>query len=407
MALEAGDLIAVAAALVLTALAVFLLARKGRNAVTASMATFALGLAGLYVVRAAFAAIGPSDLRLVIFVPYATIVAGILGLAWFVERDHGRLSTRQRWSVWSLAAVVSFVPLFATHDAYAADAFATPGARRLFLAGEALGNVGYYGAALAMAQRGLARDMPHRGARSLALLAVGLTLYAAGTAALWVGEFARSTLFAIPYLIAGIAMGVFWLRPGSHPRQRLGIVTGLTILAVWTLATLAEQRFPGTAFPIGRVLGTGLMVYAVLHGEIAGIDAKVRFTLSKTSVAAVFVGVFFAASELAQQFFGERFQSEYLGIAAAGLLVVAIAPLQRLADRLAARAIPTTLPATSKPEQVYREQVETAWTDGRISANEKVMLRKLRASLGVSAETAEAIEHEVESRAAQRKEDDA
>jgi hypothetical protein len=138
------------------------------------------------------------------------------------------------------------------------------------------------------------------------------------------------------------------------------------------------------------------MVYAVLHGEIAGIDAKVRFTLSKTTVAAVFVGVFFAASEVAQQFFGDRFQSEYLGIAAAGLLVVAIAPLQRLADRLAAKAVPA--PASGTPDgpiAMYREQVLLAWSDGKLNSKERKMLRSLRDRLGLDLATAERVEDEV------------
>ncbi|HVM45125.1 MAG TPA: hypothetical protein VM582_04250, partial [Candidatus Thermoplasmatota archaeon] len=82
---------------------------------------------------------------------------------------------------------------------------------------------------------------------------------------------------------------------------------------------------------IMRTVGILLLVYAIVRHQLLGIDVKVRWGISKSTVAAVFIAVFFVASEAAQQFFGDSLGSTYVGIAAAGALVFAMAPLQRAA----------------------------------------------------------------------------
>lgn len=201
-----------------------------------------------------------------------------------------------------------------------------------------------------------------------------------------------------------LATAISWWVAREKSGNKVGLRVAWTASAALALGMGMGMLTKGSPAPIARAFDILLVGYAILRLRYLGLDVRLRWTLSKSSVAALFVGAFFAASELAQQFFGEKFNNHYLGIAAAGLLVVAIAPIQRWADRLAAKAVPSgSAPqATAEAVAIYRDQVATAWMDGRISANEKVMLRKLRGNLGLGVHEAEEIEAQAEAHAATR-----
>lgn len=135
---------------------------------------------------------------------------------------------------------------------------------------------------------------------------------------------------------------------------------------------------------IARTLMAAVLAYAIVQHQLLGIDLKVRWGISKTTVAAAFIAVFFIASEAAQTFFGEQLQNEYVGIAAAGLLVLAIAPLQRLADKVAAKAVPVA-GGTGDPDrraESLRTALRLAYRDGTVTAQEEMDLAHIASELG-------------------------
>lgn len=87
-----------------------------------------------------------------------------------------------------------------------------------------------------------------------------------------------------------------------------------------------------------------------------------------------------------------------LGIAAAGMIVFAIAPLQRAAEKVANAAMPGVKPAAdmtaSERLRVHRDQARLAWADGKLLDEERAMLDGLRKSMGISAEDALQVERE-------------
>lgn len=146
--------------------------------------------------------------------------------------------------------------------------------------------------------------------------------------------------------------------------------------------------------------------YALLRCSMFDIDIRLRWTLHKSSLAGVFVAVYFIASEWAAKVLGDRLNDEVYGILATGVLLFFFAPVQRMIERFVNRAVPDGKPLEdrAKDEQVqfYRDQVELVWQDGVIGVKERTILRNLRDKLGISLTIADRIEEEVTTGAAMR-----
>jgi hypothetical protein len=201
-------------------------------------------------------------------------------------------------------------------------------------------------------------------------------------------------------LLALVAL--LWLRNLDLPDPHLARGVAWLALGSMLVGMVATWLIPGTSdvfLGLTRTAGVLLLGYAILRHQLLGIDVRVRWTLSRGTVAAAFIGVFFVASESAQAFFAESAQSEWLGIGAAGLLVFAIAPLQRAAERLANVAVPAGAPAAgpaNRREQAYRDGLRLALRDRRLTPREELVLADLAEQLGLGARRALEIRQEVE-----------
>jgi len=194
-------------------------------------------------------------------------------------------------------------------------------------------------------------------------------------------------------------------RAPKGPRRAIIGYAGLLVFPYAAGAAAAPFLEPGGLMHalrgVWHAFSALLITYAFIRGRFLGIDVKVRFAISKSTIAAVFIAVFFVASEAAQQFFGDRFQSGYLGILAAGALVFAIAPLSRVADRLAEKAVPITGASAAsgtspRSADTYRRAVRLALKDRKLTTDEEVELAQVAHDLGLSAPDATRIRHEVE-----------
>lgn len=163
----------------------------------------------------------------------------------------------------------------------------------------------------------------------------------------------------------------------------------------------ALDRIHLIGWPGVTLLFLATFAYGLLKRQLFDVDLHVRWTLKQSTVAAVFVGVFFVVSESVATFFSGR-TGTYVGIAAAGLLLVALVPLQRMAERLATRAMPGVEPTDQyvafRKLEVYRAAVEGGLEDGEISVKERTMLERLRSQLAIAPGDAAAIERDVRER---------
>lgn len=254
--------------------------------------------------------------------------------------------------------------------------------------------------------------VPVGDARTRALYAVmsaALVLYPAvfisfGTGLVLRGELDAglapfAVAFVVGLLLSYTAVWAWSLRGVETP----GPVRWVPLLAA--LMALAAMLLHGAnpnnvGFGLARTFTVIILAYSILKHQLLDIDVKVRWGLSKSVVAGVFIATFFVASEGAAQFFGEQTGSAYYGIGAAALLVFAIAPLNRVAERFAARAIPGGADGAHRSHDAYREAVRLALSDGQIDRNDERALAKLAAACGLAADEAWAMREEVESESA-------
>lgn len=206
------------------------------------------------------------------------------------------------------------------------------------------------------------------------------------------------------WLVFHLALAALWLRNGQTPGSGRG-PRNLALLALaLPLAGMLARPFlgpvPGDAGLNGamRLVTVAILAYAILRHQLLEIDVKVRWGIRQSTLAAAFVGVFFVVSEGAQSVFATTANSELLGIAAAGLLVFALAPLQQAAERLASAAVPGAKPVGEMTRdergEVYRAMARAAWQDGALDRSERALLLELRNRLGLSGAEAERLEAE-------------
>lgn len=160
-----------------------------------------------------------------------------------------------------------------------------------------------------------------------------------------------------------------------------------------------------SAYYLTQVAAIGLIVYviALAYGALAthlfDIDIKLKVTLERGTVMAIYVVFFFIVSEGTASFLSDQF-GVLVGLITTGVLLLFLTPIQRWAERLSDAAMPTV---QQSPEylqyrklQVYGEAVsDTVRRKGFISAVDRAVLNQLQANLGLTQNDISSLEHEL------------
>ncbi len=397
-----------AGALVVGSLGAFMLTLKPRLKANAAFAFFALWF-GAFFVQSNIEIIGFHD-GVDPIGPYTalrvlTMLAATGGLAWVALEFPTPLARRERGyfgiplATTTVGAIlISSVPNTAPDLAFLLGWAVMTG----FLSGLPA----FYGLRAARASSVTAQ-------KQFALVAAAFAVYA-GFIATAGGSPARAGSILDPAAALFVAMtglapmllaAVLWLRAASRIEASRAARNVALLCAAMPLLGLVyvSREIAWGAAGLVRIAMVAILAYGIARHQLMGLDLKVRWTISKSTIAAVFIAVFFIASETAQQFFGDTLGSTYIGIAAAGLLVFAMAPLQRVAERLAEKAVPVApIPSPASPtgidsrERAYRHALEFALRDRVLSGAERVKLAHLSDELGLSARRAAEIETEFE-----------
>lgn len=197
------------------------------------------------------------------------------------------------------------------------------------------------------------------------------------------------------------------LRHDDPETRRLGVVylvaAGLAATVLVAVSPIVERADPfddfvatvGTAEAIVLFLLPVLAAHGTLRGRLFDAERRARRAVQTTTLAGILVAVSFVVSEAVAEFIGTRWGA-YIGIGAAGLALVAYAPLHRLAARVATAAVPSARPLSAMDHDeriaLLREQMLFAWGDGSLTRQERLRLESLRVRLGISTEDATAIE---------------
>lgn len=149
--------------------------------------------------------------------------------------------------------------------------------------------------------------------------------------------------------------------------------------------------------PAASILFVALLAIGILRTQLFDLDLRLKWGLRRGSLAAVYLAAFFVVAELVQAL-ATVWLGYLMGAIAAGLLLFALAPLQRFAERLSDTAFPDVRPSeayfTYRKLEVYRAAVEGAAPPADRTPREREMLERLRAKLGVRPEDAMAIERD-------------
>lgn len=194
---------------------------------------------------------------------------------------------------------------------------------------------------------------------------------------------------AVGTMVAATLVAFAWLWTARRAvRPRAAVIAAFVPVVAVTFGMLLNASTAPWAPGASRITMTALVAFAILRHHALGIDATLRFGISKGTVAGIVVAAVFVASEGAQAVLGEGRQ--WLGLVAGALVVFLIAPLQRAADRLAEAAVPHAKPApalaaSSGAEARYREVARRFLQDGTLSPHEEATLAHLAQDLGIPA----------------------
>lgn len=212
----------------------------------------------------------------------------------------------------------------------------------------------------------------------------------------------------IPALVAALLVLVHGLRAGEREARHEAIGLGMAAGIAVTASLIATFAFPGpvgtewTSEPQGAVDALGALAlavfagYAVLKHRLFDIEVKLRWTISRGTVAAVFLAIFVTAAQIAQNFLSES-QGWLTGGIIAGAMLFAITPIQRLAERVAITAVPVhAKPAEERRLELYRLALGLALCDRVITREEEQHLARLAEELGLTHSEALTARHEME-----------
>lgn len=193
---------------------------------------------------------------------------------------------------------------------------------------------------------------------------------------------------------------------GTEARRRakayaiaFGVQDVLVTIAL-ILLPLKHAVLSGTGHVLlntGPALGWFLLVRYMVRAHLFDADLRLQRGIRRGVVASVFLGAFVIVAELVQDYLSDAYGYLVGGLVAA-LLLLAIHPIQRMADRLAQSA----LPRANDPEslarrklEVYRAALESTLSDGNVTEKERRTLATLADQLGISAVQALDAEREI------------
>jgi hypothetical protein len=142
------------------------------------------------------------------------------------------------------------------------------------------------------------------------------------------------------------------------------------------------------------------VTYALVKLQLFELQSRMRLTVKASTVGAVFVAVFFVVAQLTEGLL-QKNGNLFLGAAATGLLLFAISPIQRIAERVAVAAVPSSTagpggPPVSRKADVYRAALRMALANRVVSRDEERSLADLAAELGIDASSAFRLREDVE-----------
>lgn len=194
-----------------------------------------------------------------------------------------------------------------------------------------------------------------------------------------------------------------WLYVCSRsPESRVARDAALVPVAMMVAGTfygILPNALELGGYGIVRIVCATVLAYAILRFQLLGLDLRLKWTIKRGAVAAIVLGAFFIVAQIGEAFLSQRGGLVFGGVAA-GLLLFAISPLQRMAERLANAALPnvedTPQWRSARGEESFRMAIRMALQDGIVTREEERTLAMLATDLGIPAARAFELREEIE-----------
>lgn len=218
-------------------------------------------------------------------------------------------------------------------------------------------------------------------------------------------QLAYSALAALLHVYALVAALAAWRRARTPlaKRQAAWFATSfgarnVGFVVIVALVLVGVPDVTHYAFQVLALAYVPLMAYGIAIAQMMDIDLRIKVGLRRGTIAAVFLVVFVGVAEVAQNYLSNEY-GYAAGGAAAGILLLGIAPLQRIAERVGNAAMPgvqeTPEYLSYRKFEVYRAALEGALDNGEITQRERTVLARLRDSLGLDVAVAVEMEREL------------
>lgn len=216
----------------------------------------------------------------------------------------------------------------------------------------------------------------------------------------WLGP---ARMFGLGAIAASLLSIVVLLKILPHWRGRILLLAAAVIVSATTLYQLYSEIHSDTQalsitnalFGLWRLLASALVAYALVRHRFLDLDLRINWTISRGSVFAILAGTFIVVFQVVENALDQRLGIVVGGLAT-GVMLLAIRPLERLGDRIAASLHPRgrldKLDGNQR-EALFREQAMMVWADGVIGRKERLLLDNLRERLGIDVAVAARIEH--------------
>lgn len=244
-----------------------------------------------------------------------------------------------------------------------------------------------------------------------ALADIGILAWSRAAASGWAITQQPPAMFltcALSALILAVALAILArvaLSPVADDRRKYarrllglaGISLSVGMFAAWLI--LAGRAPDGVRLqgPL-RLAAAAIMAYAIVKHHAFGIDLAIKWTVVRGIVLGVFAAVFFVVEQVAENYVQESY-GIVAGILAAGVVVLALRPLQTLARRIADRIMPGVEPTQAyfdaRRVTIYRAAALSAAKDGVVTERERDMLETLVRELKIPEPEVAAVHREV------------
>jgi hypothetical protein len=221
-----------------------------------------------------------------------------------------------------------------------------------------------------------------------------------------------STLYSLVVAISAFRRAV----PGTAAKDRArwyAIAFGLRDIVLLTATSLLPAIYGAThagdirpieftyvwAIQLTETVFVLLMAYGILRAQLFDIDLKIAAGIRRSTLAAVVLFAFFATTEIAERLVSDEF-GYIIGALAAAALIFLHKPVERFASGLSSAILPGVEPSpaylTFRKLEVYREALEAALEDHRLSKDDRAILKRLQVTLGIDSADAARLEQDTQ-----------